>query len=118
MVVDDEESVRTVARLILEKAGYRVITASDGVEAEEIFAESGGGISLVLLDMTMPHRDGAETYTQLRRVDPGVRVILTSGYSESDATARFAGKGLAGFIQKPYTPGELVGLVRRVLGSD
>jgi len=117
MVVDDEESVRTVARLILEKAGYRVITASDGVEAEEIFAESGG-ISLVLLDMTMPHRDGAETYTQLRRVDPDVRVILTSGYSESDATARFAGKGLAGFIQKPYTPGELVGLVRRVLGSD
>ena len=118
LVVDDEESVRTVARLILEKAGYRVIAASDGVEAEEIFVESGGGISLVLLDMTMPHRDGAETYTQLRRADPDVRVVLTSGYSESDATARFSGKGLAGFIQKPYTPGELVALVRRVLGSD
>jgi PAS domain S-box-containing protein len=117
LVVDDEESVRTVARLILEKAGYDVLTACDGREAEEVYREQTGRIRLVLLDMTMPHRDGAETYSRLRRIDPGVKVILTSGYSESDATARFSGKGLAGFIQKPYTPGELVGLVREALES-
>ncbi len=117
MVIDDEETVRTVARLILEKAGYKVLTACDGLEAEELYEREAGRIGLVLLDMTMPHIDGSETFTRLRRIDPDVQVILTSGYSESDATSRFSGKGLAGFIQKPYTPGELVGLVRRIMGQ-
>jgi PAS domain S-box-containing protein len=116
LVVDDEESVRTVARLILEKSGYRVITASDGREATEIFRSESDSIDMVLLDMTMPHRDGADTFTELRRIDPSVRVVLSSGYSESDATDRFSGKKLAGFIQKPYTPGDLTALVGRVLG--
>ena len=118
LVVDDEESVRTVARLILEKSGYRVLTAADGLQAIEVFGDDSEGIDLVLLDMTMPHINGADTFTELRRIDPKVRVILSSGYSESDATDRFSGKKLAGFIQKPYTPGELTTLVGRVLGGD
>ena len=62
-----------------------------------------GNITLVLLDLTMPHMNGEEAFRALREMDPGVRVVLSSGYSESELTARFAGKGPSGFVQKPYT---------------
>lgn len=58
----------------------------------------------VLLDMTMPKLDGKGCFRELRRINKDVRVILSSGYNEQDATNRFTGQGLAGFIQKPYTP--------------
>jgi CheY-like chemotaxis protein len=72
---------------------------------------------LVLLDMTMPRMDGEETFRELRRIRPNVRAILSSGYNEQTATSRFAGKGLAGFIQKPYTLEQLTSEIRRVLES-
>jgi two-component system cell cycle sensor histidine kinase/response regulator CckA len=59
-------------------------------------------IVCVLLDLTMPHMNGVEAFRGMRRIKPGVKVVLDSGYNEQDATQRFAGKGLAGFIQKPY----------------
>jgi PAS domain S-box-containing protein len=114
LIVDDDETVRTVARRILEQAGYVVLTAADGHEAIERYRERPG-IDLVLLDMTMPHMDGEEAFRELRRIDPRVRVVLTSGYNEQDATERFAGKGLAGFIQKPYRPSDLLEKVRAAL---
>ena len=117
MVVDDEESVRAVAQLILERSGFTVIPAASGEEAVKAYRSMPKRVDVVLLDMTMPHMDGSETFTELRRIDPAARVILTSGYSESDATARFSGKGLSGFIQKPYTPGALTSLIARVLES-
>ena len=107
LVVDDDETVRSVTRRMLEHAGYSVLQAADGVEALEVYA-SNPGIDVVLLDMTMPHMDGEETFRELRRISGDVRVVLTSGYNEQDATERFAGKGLAGFIQKPYRPAELL----------
>jgi CheY-like chemotaxis protein len=107
LVVDDDETVRSVTRRMLEHAGYTVLQAADGVEALEIYG-ANPGIDVVLLDMTMPHMDGEETFRELRRISGDVKVVLTSGYNEQDATERFAGKGLAGFIQKPYRPAELV----------
>lgn len=80
--------------------------AADGQQGLDLYRENPE-IALVLLDMTMPHMDGEETFQRLRRIDPEVRVLLTSGYSEQD-TERFAGKGLSGFIQKPYRPQELL----------
>ncbi|WBL36438.1 PAS domain S-box protein [Tepidiforma flava] len=115
LVVDDDETVRTVTRRMLEQAGYTVLLAADGSEALRCYRERPG-IDLVLLDMTMPHMDGEETFRELRRIDPRVRVLLTSGYNEQDATDRFAGKGLAGFIQKPYRPLDLLEKVREALG--
>jgi CheY-like chemotaxis protein len=102
LLVDDEEPILGVARLMLERLGFSVITAGDGREAVEIYRTLGHEIALVLLDLTMPHMNGEEAFRELRRIDPGVRVILSSGYSEHEIAARFAGKGLAGFIQKPY----------------
>lgn len=115
LVVDDEESVRTLARAMLERLGFTVLTAGDGREGLEVFRTRADEIQGVLLDVTMPYMDGEETFRELRRLKSDVRVILSSGYNEQSATHRFAGKGLAGFIQKPYRIQELVDVLRRAL---
>ncbi len=115
LVVDDEETVRTVARVTLESAGFIVHVARDGIEGVSLLEKHPEQTVLVLLDMTMPRMDGEETFRAMRRVCPDVRVVLSSGYGEEDAMSRFAGKGLAGFIQKPYRPAALIRKVRSVL---
>ena len=107
LVVDDEESVRRVAGRMLAALGFEVITARDGVEGLNAFRAAGETICAVLLDLTMPRLDGEETFRELRQLRPDARVILMSGFSEQEAGARFVGKGLAGFLQKPFTPDEL-----------
>ncbi len=108
LIVDDEETVREVATSMLEDMGFETLKAVDGVEGVEMFKKHHEQIDLVLLDMTMPKMSGEDAFTEMCRIDPDVQVILTSGYNEQDATNRFTGKDLAGFIQKPYTLEELV----------
>ncbi|HOZ45538.1 MAG TPA: PAS domain S-box protein [Candidatus Hydrogenedentes bacterium] len=115
LVVDDEQTVRTVAKMMLEKFGFNVLTACDGADGVEVFREHADEIRLVLLDMTMPRLSGEQAFAELRRIRPGVRVVLSSGYNEQEATNRFAGKGLAGFLQKPYQPVTLMQKLREVL---
>ncbi|RMG86614.1 MAG: response regulator, partial [Candidatus Dadabacteria bacterium] len=88
--------------------------AADGLEAVERLREEPGAFDLVLLDMTMPRMGGEEAFREIRKIRPGLPVILASGYNEQEATNRFAGKGLAGFIRKPYRMAELVEVVGRV----
>jgi two-component system, cell cycle sensor histidine kinase and response regulator CckA len=118
LLADDEESVRSMGRRLLERAGFEVVVASDGREALDVFARHREKIRLVILDMTMPHLDGEACYRELRRVDPAVRVIMTSGYNEQDVISRFVGKGLAGFVQKPYKAADLLPMIRKVLGEE
>jgi CheY-like chemotaxis protein len=118
LVVDDEETVRNVTKRILERAGFEVRLASNGVEALEIFALHQAEIRAVLLDVTMPRMGGEETFRRLRQLAPAVRVLLSSGYSEQEAMSRFAGKGLAGFVAKPFRPQGLLDSLREVLESD
>jgi CheY-like chemotaxis protein len=115
LVVDDEEVVRNLARVALERHGYTVITAENGQEALEIFQEQRDRISLVLLDLTMPVMGGEETLAGLKKLRPDVPVLLSSGYSEWEAMRLFSAKGLTGFIQKPYPPARLVEALRNVL---
>ncbi len=115
LLVDDDESVRAVGRKMLERIGFLVITAADGAEAIARFREHSADITCAIVDLTMPHVDGAETFRELRRMKPDVRVILSSGYNEQDVTQRFVGKGLAGFIQKPYQLTTLVSVLKEVL---
>ena len=119
LVVDDEETVRAVAQRMLERMGFSVLTASDGREAVETFRAhdgvDGGKIACVLLDLTMPHMDGEEAYRELRRIRAGVRVVISSGYGEQEIAQRFAGKGLAGFVQKPYRAEALAKCLRETL---
>jgi signal transduction histidine kinase len=115
LVVDDESGVRATAGRMLERLGFRVVSACDGREALQVYRQQGEQIGVILLDLTMPYLNGEETLLELRRLNPDVRVILSSGFSESDIASRFAGKGLAGFAQKPYTRQELQRQLRSVL---
>jgi len=115
LLVDDEETIRVVGRTMLEKLGFEVLLAEDGRKAVEVYREHGDGVVLVLLDLTMPHVDGAETFRELRRLDPEVKVVMSSGYNEQEVTQRFCGKGIAGFIQKPYQLKALTKVLREAL---
>ena len=102
LVIDDEESIREIARLLLEDMGYSVVTAVDGQHGLEVFQKHQHELIGVILDMTMPRMNGENCFYALREISPNVQVILSSGYSEDEATSCFQGKGLNGFIQKPY----------------
>ncbi len=117
LLVDDEESVLSMGRRLLERSGFEVLSACDGVEAVKVFAVARERIRVVVLDMTMPHMDGEACFRELRRIEPNVRVIMTSGYSEQDIVNRFIGKGLGGFVQKPYKASDLLPKIREVLGE-
>jgi CheY-like chemotaxis protein len=115
LVVDDEPMVRDVAQAILRRLGLDVILAGSGNEAVARFTDDPGHIAVVLLDLTMPGLSGAETFRQIREVRPDAAVILMSGYSEEEASGRFVGKGLAGFLEKPFSTQGLVNAIRRVV---
>jgi two-component system cell cycle sensor histidine kinase/response regulator CckA len=107
LVVDDDQGVREAASRLLEFFGFSVLQAVDGRHGTEVFRQHASEIVVVILDMTMPEMNGEETFREIRRVRSDVPVILTSGYNEIEATRRFTAKGLAGFLQKPFTPKEL-----------
>ncbi|MFO0948533.1 MAG: PAS domain S-box protein [Planctomycetota bacterium] len=115
LVADDEPTVREVASRALQKTGLQVIAVPDGRSAIDAFRQRADDIDLVILDMTMPRLGGEETFRELRKIRKDVRVILTSGYNEHEAMVGFQGKGLAGFIQKPWHPAQLMELVTRCL---
>jgi two-component system, cell cycle sensor histidine kinase and response regulator CckA len=102
LLVDDEETVRSAGRLMLESFGFEVIAAENGREAVELYRENADRIVAVLLDLTMPQMDGEQTFRELRRLRPDVKVALMSGYNEQDATQHFIGRDLAAFVQKPF----------------
>ena len=115
LVIDDEDIIRRTAKSMLERYGYTVVLAENGKEGVELFQVLSEKVAAVLLDMTMPVMNGEEAFSQLKRIQPEVKVILSSGYNEAEAVRRFTGKGLAGFIQKPYTATALSDKMRSVL---
>lgn len=116
LVIDDEEIVRSTARSSLEHHGYSVVTAENGLEGVEIFARDPNGISLVLLDMSMPVMSGEEAFEALKKIRSDIPIVLSSGFTEMEATQKFSGRGLAGFIQKPYTSVGLAEQIEALLG--
>jgi len=115
LVADDEDMVRDLCKSMIERLGYKVMTACDGEEAVKIFRENASEIVCVILDLTMPRLDGMAAFDELRHIKADVKVILSSGYDEREATERFTGKGLAGFIKKPYQLSILRAELGRVL---
>ena len=116
LVIDDEEVVRNVTKRMLARIGYTPLMAEDGPAGIEVYKQNRSEIVCVLLDMTMPKMSGEETLRNLRQVNPEIRVLLMSGYSEQEASSRFSGKGVNAFMQKPYTPQDLQEKIREVLG--
>ena len=118
LLIDDEETVRSTATSALESYGYRVVIAYDGESALNIFRRYREKVSLIVLDLTMPVLDGEAVLERLREIDPDVRIILSSGFSETEATRRFEGKHLSGFLQKPYTAQSLGLCVKNALETS
>jgi two-component system, cell cycle sensor histidine kinase and response regulator CckA len=111
LVADDEPMVRSLAGNALERQGYRVLLAADGLEAVEMFRRENGKVALVILDASMPQMSGRQAFEVIRKIEPGVRVLFASGYPVSDLAA----DATTGFLHKPYTPSELAATVRTAL---
>ncbi|HYF63413.1 MAG TPA: PAS domain S-box protein [Herpetosiphonaceae bacterium] len=107
LVIDDEEMIRSVTQRVLKRLGYQVLLSDDGIQGLEMFEAHADSISCVLLDLTMPRMNGEETFRAIQRIRPDTQVILMSGFTEEDATRQIGAKGLAGFLQKPFTINEL-----------
>jgi signal transduction histidine kinase/ActR/RegA family two-component response regulator len=117
LVIDDEEIVRRMAKQALEHYGYSVVMAEDGERGLEVFRMKSDLIQCVVLDLTMPIMSGEQTLPRLKSVRADIPVILSSGFSEAEAVQRFQGRGLEGFIQKPYKAATLAEKVRDVIAS-
>jgi CheY-like chemotaxis protein len=116
LVIDDDAGVRAAARRMFELFGFKVLEAENGRLGASLFGRHADEITVVLLDMTLPDVGGDETFAELRRLRSDAAVILTSGYNQVEATNRFTSKGLAGFLQKPFSPADLAASLRTVLG--
>ncbi len=102
LLVDDEEMIVEVGVMMLTTLGYKALSARSGKEALDLYREKGKGIQLVILDMIMPGMSGKETFDQLKKIDPDVRVLLSSGYSIDEKAEEILESGCKGFIQKPF----------------
>ncbi|HXG45552.1 MAG TPA: PAS domain S-box protein [Gemmatimonadales bacterium] len=117
LVVDDDPEVRRLTARLLERTGFRVQTAGNGPEALRTLESSQEPVHLLLADVMMPGMTGTELAEQVRRRYPGIRVLLTSGYTEAAPVQQGLWAGVAQFLNKPYTPDELTAKVRQVLDS-
>ncbi len=108
LAVDDEASIREITQTLLDKYGYRVLTASNGIEAVELYAQHQEKISVVLLDLMMPRMDGPSTIRQLQQINSSVKIIATSGLAFNVMVAEAANLGVKTFLSKPYTKRELL----------
>jgi two-component system cell cycle sensor histidine kinase/response regulator CckA len=103
LLVDDEEVILDVGTMMLEKIGYQVLKARNSAEAVEIFKQSGNEIDLVLLDLKLPDESGAETFKKIIAIDPDARVILSTGYNETQELFELMDLGCRGMLQKPFS---------------
>jgi CheY-like chemotaxis protein len=119
LLIEDEEPVRNMARMMLTRLGYTVIEAKDGDEGIERFKQHQDEISCVLSDLTMPRMNGWETIAALRKLSPDIPVILSSGYDEALVMADEHTERPNAFLGKPYQLKSLGDAIRRaVYGSD
>lgn len=115
LLVDDEKYVRDVAKRQLQRLGYKALTASDGIEAVDIYKKKKKKIDLVLLDMVMPNLAGKETYLELKNINPDIKVVLISGFSQNDKATETLKEGALAFLQKPFKLYELSKVLAEVL---
>ncbi len=117
LVVDDEHIVRDTAYEMLSTIGYKVLLAKDGESGIKVFEENRDSIDLVLLDMVMPNKGGRETFMEIQKINPNVKVLLSSGYSIDGEAQSILNLGVTGFIQKPYTTASLASRIKEALMS-
>ncbi|MEN8752795.1 MAG: response regulator, partial [Desulfobacterales bacterium] len=115
LLVDDEEAIRLAGKERLERAGYTVLTASGGEMALDVYRQKTLKIHLVLLDLIMPGMGGISCLYELLQTDPGIKVVIISGYSPDEETMEVIEACTNGYLRKPYTGDQLLNTVRKAL---
>ncbi len=118
LVVEDEHAIREITKTSLETYNYKVLTASDGIEAIALYAQHKNEISAVLMDMMMPSMDGPTAIHTLKKINPQVKIIAISGLASSDRVAAAMDTGVKAFLAKPYTAKELLNTINAVLSAN
>jgi CheY-like chemotaxis protein len=115
LVVDDDPELLELAGAMLEFEDYRVITAKDGLEALKIYGQMGKKIALIVLDYFLPVMNGDAVFDELKAIDPGVQVVLSSGFGEQATLGGMLARGLRGFLPKPYTHEKLIEHIQSII---
>ena len=118
LLVDDEEIVIGVGRQMLEKLGFSVLTARNGIEALDIYKKNQNRIDLIILDMIMPDMGASDTYDELQTINPAIKVLLSSGYGADQQTGELLNRGCNGFIQKPFNMQILADKITEILNQS
>jgi two-component system cell cycle sensor histidine kinase/response regulator CckA len=118
LVVDDEETIRKLMKVVLQRQGYEVLVAENGAEALSIFSRNASRISLVVLDLVMPVMSGEEVLPHLLAMRPGLRVIVSSGQDSAEGLRKLGDPRVAGYLQKPYRADALARKVHEVLAAS
>jgi two-component system cell cycle sensor histidine kinase/response regulator CckA len=117
LLVDDDPMILRVGMTLLKTLGYEALVAPGGLEALNIYKGSKDDIDLVILDMIMPDLDGGETYDRIKKINPGVKVLLSTGYGMDGKAAEIMDRGCNGFLQKPFTIDDLSVQIERILSK-
>jgi two-component system cell cycle sensor histidine kinase/response regulator CckA len=108
LLVDDEDYIREFVERILLRAGYRVLPASNGVQALELFKQEGDEISLIILDLMMPEMGGKQCLEELLKLNPDIHVIIASGFMDAHSFTDEEKSAIKGYISKPYRIDQLL----------
>jgi hypothetical protein len=117
LVVDDEAAIRKITQTSLKAFGYRVLDASDGIEAIALYAQYKTEIDLVLVDMMMPNMDGLTTIRTLKKIEPSVKIVAVSGLVSDDKLTQVATFGVKAFLSKPYATKDLLNTISEVFSN-
>lgn len=117
LLVDDEAAIREITRSTLEAYGYQVLTASDGTEAIALFAQHQDEVKLLLTDVMMPYLDGPSTIRAVRKMRPGIKVIISSGLKTNEREVDAESVGAQIFLSKPYTADQLLRAIAGLLSA-
>jgi len=115
LLIDDELIIRKVGKRLLGRLGYSVLLANGGLEALELYKKQRDEVKLVVLDFVMPGMDGKQTFKELRKIDPHVKILFTSGCEKNQEIEELIAGGGGGFIQKPYDLGGLSNVMKSIL---
>jgi PAS domain S-box-containing protein len=118
LVVDDEEIIRNLLEEMLQELGFRVLTARDGIEAAEIYHELWTEIDVVMIDMIMPKLSGKETFLEMKKINPDVRAVLSTGFTKDGAVQETLDHGIIAFIPKPYQLEELSAAISKAFSHQ
>jgi len=118
LVVEDEDILRDLLQLLFEENGLKVLAATDGIEAIEIFTAHQDEIGVVLSDLGLPRLGGWEAFLKMREINPELIGVLASGYFNPNVKTEIIKSGAKNFIQKPYNPPEIIKMIRELLAEN